>query len=173
MVWPHKIWLTVYEITWYPAVFGVLKLEICDIFEFWDKHSSLSSSNSKLRSGSSPPVLKTERHPGVPNGKCCTCKRWNYIDWLIDFIRYMNIIYNMYIILLNYQSYQCQCSCWPLKSSEHFPNVTTCTITMTISHSFHYKFVLKMFKISDHLAKTKQNRQWPMAWREQEHSYHI
>ncbi len=41
------------------------------------------------------------------------------------------------------------------------------TITMIIiSHTFLYKIVLKIFKVSGHLSK--KIGQWPMTWREQE-----
>ncbi len=62
--------------------------------------------------------------------------------------------------------YCIQCSCWSLKSSGHFPNFTTFTITMiAISNTFQYKIVLKIFKVQ---AICEKFRQWPMAWREQE-----
>ncbi len=45
--------------------------------------------------------------------------------------------------------------CWTRKSSGHFPNFTTFTIIMIIiSHTFQYKNVLKIFKISIQKYKT-------------------
>ncbi len=61
-----------------------------------------------------------------------------------------------YIVLLN------QCSCWPPKCSRHFHKFTTFTIAMvTISHTFWYRIVLKIIKISGHLSKKSNNGLWP------------
>ncbi len=40
---------------------------------------------------------------------------------------------------------------------------------ITISHTFQYKIVLKIFKSSNHLSKQSDNM--PMAWREPEHCH--
>ncbi len=58
-----------------------------------------------------------------------------------------------YVLHRAFQTRQCVVltKAWSPKSSEHFPDFTSFAITMTtISHTFQYKIVLQIFKISCH-----------------------
>ncbi len=55
-----------------------------------------------------------------------------------------------------------QCSCWPPESSEHVLNFTTFPIT--ISYTFQYKIVLKIFKVSGQFGKRQKNNNQTMAY---------
>ncbi len=55
-----------------------------------------------------------------------------------------------------------QCFCWPPKSSGHFAIFYDFyNNKITISHTFQYKIVLNIFKISGHLSKISDNGLWP------------